>query len=178
MKSSVISKCGENFIVPDIKFLFFYVLLGVSLLSCAQSNQVVKNVYATYRVHLPGNIAVDANGNSLTPADTINIIYVESTGDIDWLHAWKNGKQYSVVKTLVTELPFDAGTDKNTNEKIMLHPAEGNKLWKLQLVSEDKNIDRPAKPSQGEILLEGIFNGKKIRKGITKQTEITSIPSA
>lgn len=134
-------------------------------------------MYATYQVHLPGNIAVDQNGNSLTQADTISIIYVESAVDIDWLQAWEKGRSYSIIKTLITESPFDAGTDKNTNEKIMLGSTGENKLWKLQLIPEDKGIDVPAKTSQGEILLDGIFNGKKIRKKITKQTEITSIPS-
>ena len=162
----------------NIKYLLFYSLLCISLLSCAQSKHLVKNVYATYTVHLPGNIAVDRNGNSISSGDTLNTIYVETTtGQIRWTRARKDGKDYSVIKTLITESPFDAGTNKMTNEKIILHSTEGNKLWKLQLVPEEKFFLTPIKTLQGEIILQGMYHGKKITQKIFKQIEIVSIPS-
>ena len=162
----------------SIKYLLFYSLLSVSLLSCAQSKHLVKNVYATYTVHLPGNIAVDRNGNSISPGDTLNTIYVETTtGQIRWTRARKNGKDYSVIKTLITESPFDAGTNKMTNEKIILHSTEGNKLWKLQLVPGEIFFIAPLKTLRGEIILQGMYHGKKITQKIFKQIEIVSIPS-
>ena len=161
-----------------IKYLLFYSLLCISLLSCAQSRHLVKNVYATCTVHLPGNIAVDRNGNSISPGDTLNIIYVETTTEkIHWTRAWKDGKDYSVIKTLITESPFDAGTNKMTNEKIILHSTKGNKLWKLQLVPGEKFFLAPLKTLPGEIILQGMYHGKKITQKIFKQTEIVSIPS-
>ncbi len=163
--------------MAKIKCLLFYSLLSISLLSCAQSKYGIKNIYATYRIHLPGNIAVDENGDSLTPPDTVNIVYIEAASDIVWSEAWKNGKQYSIIKTLITESPFDAGTNKFTNEKIMLHSTPGNKLWMLQLVATEKNVEVPQGVVPGEILLEGSFNGRKIKRKIMKQTEINSIPT-
>jgi hypothetical protein len=166
-----------------IRYLLFCFLLCVSLLSCAQSKHpiaigLVKKVYATYTVHLPGNIAVDRNGNSISSGDTLNTIYVETTtGQIHWTRAWKDGKDYSVIQTLITESPFDAGTDKMTNEKIILHLTEGNKLWKLQLVPEVKFFLAPLKTLPGEIILQGIYHRKKMIQKIFKQTEIVSVPS-
>ena len=162
----------------NIKYLLFYSLLCISLLSCAQSKHLVKNVYATYTVHLPGNIAVDRNGNSISPGDTLNTIYVETTtAQIHWTRAWKNGKDYSVIQTLITESPFDAGTDKMTNEKIILQLTGGNKLWKLQLVPEENLLLTPVKTLPGEIILQGIYHGTKMVQKIFKQTEIVSVPS-
>jgi hypothetical protein len=162
----------------SIKYLLFYSLLSISLLSCAQSKHLVKNVYATYTVHLPGNIAVDRNGNSISPGDTLNTIYVETTTEqIHWTRAWKDGKDYSVIQTLITKSPFDAGTDKTSNKKIILHPAKGNILWKLQLVPEVKLFPAPHKTLRGEIILEGMHHGKKITQKIFKQIEIVSVPS-
>ena len=160
-----------------IRYLLFYYLLCINLLSCAQSKHLVKKVCATYTVHLPGNIAVDKNENSIFPGDTLNIIYVVTTGQIHWTRAWKNGKDYSVIQTLITESPFDAGTDKMTNEKIILQLTEGNKLWKLQLVPEENLLLTPVKTLPGEIILQGIYQGTKMVQKIFKQTEIVSVPS-
>ena len=162
----------------NIKYLLFYSLLCISLLSCAQSKHLVKNVYATYTVHLPGNIAVDRNGNSISSGDTLNTIYVETTtGQIHWTRAWKDGKDYSVIKTLITESSFDAGINKMTNEKIIMHSTGGNKLWKLQLVPGENFFLAPLKTLRGEIILQGMYHGKKITQKIFKQIEIVSIPS-
>jgi hypothetical protein len=163
--------------MANIKYLLFYCLLGISLLSCAQTKKLVKNIYATYTVHLPGNVAVDKYGNSLAMSDTVSIIYIETSSDIQWSQAWRNGKHYFINKVLITESPFDAGTDKITNEKIMLHSAKGNKLWKLQLIPEDKNFKTPVTTLPGEIIIEGTYNGKKIQQKISNQREVEAIPA-
>jgi hypothetical protein len=161
----------------NMKYLLLYSLLCISLMSCAQSKHLIKNVYATYTVHLPGNIVVDKNGNSISSGDTLNVIYVATLREIHWVHAWKDGKDYSVIQTLIIESPFDAGINKMTNEKIILHSTKGNILWKLQLVPEVKFFLAPLKTLPGEIILQGIYHGKKIIQKIFKQTEIVSIPS-
>jgi hypothetical protein len=160
-----------------IKYRVLYSLLCISVLSCAQSKHLVKKVYATYTVHLPGNIMVDKNGNSISRGDTLNVVYVVTLGQIHWARAWKNGRNYSVIQTLITETPFEAGINKMTNEKIILHSTNGNKLWKLQLVPEEKFFLAPLKTLPGEIILHGIYHGKKIIQKILQQTEIASIPS-
>ena len=160
------------------KYLLFYSLLCISLWSCAQSTRLVKKVLATYTVHIPGNIAVDRDGNSISQGDTLNVIYIETASEkIQWTKAWKDGKNYTIIKTLLTGSSFDAGTNKLTNEKIILHVTGRNKLWKLQLIPEEKFFLAPLKALPAEIILQGIYHGKKITQKIDKQTEIVGIPS-
>ena len=162
----------------NMKYLLLFSSLCIALLSCAQSKHLVKNAYATYSVHLPGNIAVDKNGNSISSGDTLIVIYVAATGQIRWTRAWKDGKDYSVIETLITESQYEAGINKMTGEKMILYSTKGSLLWRLQLVPEVKFFSTPLKTLPGEIILQGIYHGKKITQKIFKQTEIVSIPSS
>ena len=162
----------------SMKYLFFYSFLTVSLYACAQSKYSIKNIYGVYKVHLPGNVAVDEKGNEIPSRDTINLIYVESsTDDIHWDTAWKNGKTYFILPTLIDTASFNAGTNKITNGNMIIHASGGNKLWQLQLVvSERKNLP-PVTILQDEILLQGRYNGKRILQKIKNQVELNSTPS-
>ena len=162
----------------NMKYLLLFSSLCIALLSCAQSKHLVKNAYATYSVHLPGNIAADKNGNSISSRDTLIVIYVAATGQIRWTRAWKDGKDYSVIETLITESQYEAGINKMTGEKMILYSTKGSLLWRLQLVPEVKIFSIPLKTLPGEIILRGIYHGKKITQKIFKQTEIVSIPSS
>jgi hypothetical protein len=162
----------------NFKYVTVQILLAVSLMACAQSKHPVKNIEAVYSVHLPGTIAIDPNGNEHAPRDTVNIIYIETLpGNIQWHRAWVNNKTYSILPTLINTASFNAGTKKNTNETLILHATQGNKLWQLRFVPEESAIEEPKDISPGEILVEGLYNGKKIFEKISKRTEINSIPS-
>ena len=162
----------------NLKYIFSYYLLSVALISCAQSKGVVKNIYATYREVLPGNIAVDPNGHEMASRDTINFVYVEtSSSDIKWKMAWKNNKAFSIEASLVNTNPFDAGIDNVNNKKIMIRVAPGNKLWQLQLMPLEENLPSPKALSHDIILLKYSNNGKIIWQKIADQRQINSIPS-
>ena len=161
-----------------LKYLLFYSFLSTGFLACAQSKYSIKNIYAVYKVHLPGNIALNENGNEIPARDTVNLIYIESPAkDIHWNNAWKNGKTFSILPTLIDSNSYNIGTKKMTNDNMIIHSSNGNKLWQLQLITSDEIIPQPEKLSQGEILLEGIYQGKKILQKIEKQVELNSIPS-
>ena len=161
-----------------LKYFLFYSLLGTGFLSCAQSKYSIKNIYSVYKVHLPGNIAVDENGNEIPSRDTINLIYLESpTQNIHWTNAWKNGKTFSILPALIDSNSYDIGTKKMTNENMIIHSSGGNKLWQLQLIASDETMPQPEKLLRDEILLEGIYQGKKILQKVEKQVELNSIPS-
>jgi hypothetical protein len=161
-----------------LKYIFCYCLLTLALISCAQSKSVLKNIYSTYTEVLPGNIAVDMNGKEISARDTINFVYVETSSDeIKWKMAWKNNKAFSILASLIKINPFDAGIDKANNEKILIHVANGNKLWRLRLVSLEKNIPSPKTLSHNIILIQYSNNGKIIWKKIDGQREIDSVPS-
>jgi hypothetical protein len=163
----------------NMKYLLLFSSLCIALLSCAQAKHLVKDAYATYTVHLPGNIAVDKNGNSISPGgDTLIVIYVAAKGQIRWTGAWKDGKDYSVIQTLTTGSLFEAGINKTTNEKIILYSTKGNLLWRLQLVPGGTFFPVTLKTLPGEIILRGNYHGKKMTQKISKQTEIVPIPSS
>ena len=162
----------------NIKYLLFYSFLTVSLYACAQSKYSIKNIYAVYQVHLPGNVAVDQNGNEIPSRDTINIIYVEtSTEKIQWNAAWKNNKNYSIISRLIDTNYINVGTNKITNENMIIHASSGNKLWQLQLILSGEKNPPPLNILQGEILLGGTYNGKRILQKIKNLVELNSIPS-
>ena len=161
-----------------LKYCLFYSFLSIGFFACAQSKYAIKNIYAIYKVHLPGNIRVDENGNEIPSRDTVNLIYIESpTEGIHWDTAWKNGKTYSILPTLIDTGSFDVGTNKMTNENMIIHAAAGDKLWQLQLIVSEKRIQQPVTILQNEILLQGTYNGKRILQKIKNQVELNSIPS-
>jgi hypothetical protein len=164
--------------MKNIKYLLFYSFLCTGLLACAQSKYGVKNLYATYTVHMPGNVSIDKDGNTIATRDTLNVIYVEtSSEEIHWKAAWKNGKNYSIITALITTSTLEAGIKKMTNKKMILQASKGNKLWELRLIPEEKKIESPFKILPGEIILQGMYLGKKFTQKIVQQTELNSIPS-
>ncbi|MEO7121484.1 MAG: hypothetical protein ABIY62_10320, partial [Ginsengibacter sp.] len=147
--------------ILNLKYILCYYLLTVALISCAQSKSVLKNIYATYREVLPGNIAVDINGKEIAARDTINFVYVEtSSTEIKWKMAWKNNKAFSIEASLIETNPFDAGIDKVKSEKILIRVAPGNKLWQLRLMPVEENIPAPKTLSHDIILIQYSNNGK------------------
>src|SRR2546423_13870525 len=123
-----------------------------TMLACAQSEYGIKNIHAFYSVHRPGTIPVDPNGASLYKGpDTLYTIYVETLGkDLNWTLGWKIGKSYSVKTTLIKEIPFEIGIQKNTNKKISMSPVNGSKMYQLQLIPNGKNILPPGKMKKGD----------------------------
>jgi hypothetical protein len=154
-------------------------LFLISLNSCAQQKYGIRKADAFFSEHLPGNIRVDREGNSLYHGPAIvNTIYIETKGSpVKWIVAWKGGQSFSVVTTEIKERPFEAGTEKETNEKILLKPAPGNKLWQLVLVKDETSSKVPSKIKSARIILQGKWGGKKIYQKIDRQVELAAVPS-
>ena len=161
------------------KYLFSILFSSISIISCSQTKYGIKKIYAFSAERLPGNIPVDAQGNSLYKGpDTLNTIYIETSGkDIQWNSAWKNGKMYSINAMLIIGLPYEAGIKKSNNQKVLISAAPGSKLWQLELVPAEGKKKSPVKARPGEIILEGIYKGKKIIQKIDKQVELALPPS-
>ena len=161
-----------------LKYFLFYSFLATGVFACAQSKYSIKNIYAFYKVHLPGNIAVTEHGDEIPRRDTINLVYIESpSNDIHWKNAWKNGKTFTILPTLIDSGSYDVGTKKTTNENMLVRATRGNKLWQLRLITSDETIAPPENILQDEILLEGVYHGNKILKTIKIAVELNSIPS-
>ncbi|HEY6062895.1 MAG TPA: hypothetical protein VIV35_04770 [Chitinophagaceae bacterium] len=164
----------KNYILPFLCYLF-----SAGFVCSAQTKYGIKNIYAYYTEHLPGIIPVDKDGNSLYKGpDTLNTVYIEANSNpVQWKQAWKNGKVYSINTTLITTIPFEAGTKKMNDEKILLTVAKGCQLWQLTLVPAKMKPGLPKKLKPGEIMLQGNYAGKTISQKITGQTELLSLPS-
>ena len=154
-------------------------ILLISTGSYAQSKYGIRKVDAFFSEHLPGNIPVDINGNSLYHGpDTVNTIYVETKGaSIRWIAAWRDGKSFTVNTLAIKDTPFEVGSNKISNEKIILNPAAGNKLWLLQLVKKESSSKPPVKMRNGEIILQGKSGRNVFIQRISSQTELATIPS-
>jgi hypothetical protein len=154
-------------------------LLLITIVSGAQSNYGIRRTDAFFTEHLPGNIPVDEQGHSLYHGpDTINTVYVETKGTpAKWIAAWKNGSSFSVIVTAITEIPYEVGVDKYNNQKVVLQPAKGNKLWLLQFEKKEIPLKPPVKMKAGEIILQGRSGKRTFIQRISSQIELAAIPS-
>lgn len=159
--------------------LLMYVFMMLHLLACAQTKNLIKKTYATYSVHIPGNIPVDQNGNEIPVRDTVFTVYVESTSaDVNWSSAWFDGKSYTVIANLIDTSQVDAGTLMSNNQKLVIKKTLGsNTLWHIQLLLAQKILPSPVTPVHGQIIIVGKYHGKKILKKITSMMEIEGIPT-
>jgi hypothetical protein len=162
---------------------FFCALLSVnSLLSCAQSSAVVKKLYSFYTERLPGNIAVDKNGNEIFAAiDTSIQVYVEaSVKNIIWDTAWLNNKSYLIIVQVVTKDSIDAGTKRNGGAHVIIKARRGNYIWQLYLQPFliNKTNERYKKMTrENEILLKGKYKGMILLQKAGKPVPLEIIPS-
>lgn len=161
------------------KNIFFSFLIICSLTGCAQGKYGIMKIDAFWTEHIPGTIPVDANGQSLyNGPDTLYSIYLETNGrKVEWDKAWKNGKAYSIVTTLITTYPHDAGFEKATGKKNILIPAKGNQLWVLHLAPIDQKTTVPAYLKTGQMIIQGKYGSKIITQIIKKETELSTLPS-
>jgi len=160
--------------------LFFSMCLVVTVLtSCAQTKYSIKKIYAFSVEHLPGNIPVDPNGKSLYRGpDTLNTVFIELQGEaVHWNTAWKNGKVYNIDSSPVTGDVHEIGQEKVSGKKVIIQPAKGNRLFRLELVPTDRKIKSPMSVLPGQILIKGKAGNKVILRKITDQVELVPIPS-
>ena len=102
--------------------------------SCAQVHHISQKAIGTYTVQMPGNIAVDAAGNDLTPRKIIAVIYMEtSSKDLIVKNAQLDTSEYSVTQQQVNTLPYMAGINFKSNEKIIVNADKNNFLWRIEL---------------------------------------------
>jgi hypothetical protein len=162
-----------------VKFALLVLLCTSSLVSVAQKNYGIRNIFAFYTERMPGNIPADIDGkSSYKGPDTLITIYVESVGKGPvWETVWRNSKTYNVSVYLISQIPFEAGTRSTDGKKVIIAPFPGNKLWQLSLQETSNKIIVPRKIKPGELLLGGRYNGKSIFKRVKSLFQLTSPPS-
>ena len=162
----------------NVRAVIFVLLSSISLSSCGQTKHGIRKIYAFRSEHLPGMARVDNEGRVINPRpDIVYTIYIEATsGDLTWSRAWKDGQSYNVVP-IQLEGEQEVGVAKSTNEKILLRPAKGNKLWQLQLQRSDEPAAAPVEAKNGEIILQGKKGKKTFIQKVSPVVELEAIPS-
>ena len=144
--------------------------------SCAQVHHISQKAIGTYTVQMPGNIAVDAAGNELTPRKIIAVIYMEtSSKDLIVKNAQLDTSEYSVTQQQVNTLPYMAGINFKSNEKIIVNADKNNFLWRIELAPFP--MKKNATNQVDTILLKGIYEGKSFEQKITNWVELAGIPT-
>jgi hypothetical protein len=161
------------------KKILFSFLITCSLTGCAQGKYGIKKIDAFWKEQVPGNIPVDANGESLyTGPDTLHTVYIETNGQkIEWDKAWKNGKAYSITTTLITTFPVETGIEKATGKKNRISPAKGNQLWVLHLMPIMPKTEVPGYIKTRQMVIRGKYGSKTITQIVKKETELSTLPS-
>ncbi|MEO6869461.1 MAG: hypothetical protein ABI168_07440 [Ginsengibacter sp.] len=146
------------------------------LISCSQVHNISQKTIGTYTVQIPGNIAVDAAGNELTPSKINAVIYMETTSkDLTLQTALLGNLDYEVTLQQINTLPFLAGTNFKTNEKILVNAAKNNFLWRIELAPFP--MKKNTLNQVDTILLKGMYEGKHFEQKITNWVELAGIPN-
>ena len=159
-----------------MKVLLLYVLLCVQFFSCAQVHHISQKTIATYTVHIPGNIAVDASGNELNARNIIAVIYLEtSSKNLNVVKALLNKSEYTVTQQLVNSQPYIAGINFKTNEKVMVQPDKNNFLWRIEIAPI--SLKTNSEYQIDTIILKGKYQGKVFEQKITDWIELSELPT-
>ena len=161
------------------RYVLIIALCFHCFISCSQSRYSIRKINAFFTVKLPGNIPVDENGKSLFKGpDTLITVYAEISGRApDWKTAWQNDKCYNIYASLVSQMPFEAGTNAKNGKKVLLTPAAGNKLWQLTLELSNHKMAAPVKLKTGDLLLSGKYLNKIFFNKIDSIVHLTTYPS-
>lgn len=154
--------------------LFLILFVAAAISSCAQP-KLIRKEYAYFQVQTPGMATGDQNqpeGKNL--ADTLTIIFVEvKDSSITWERAWKGGSSFTISAIEIKNYPLAIGNTV-TNERITIHPAEGNKLFLLELRKDPVAVQSPVSLDKGTVLLTGKSGSKQWTHSISHFTELTT----
>jgi hypothetical protein len=151
----------RNFVL--LLSLFFF------LNACSQTKTGIRKTYAFFQVSFPGNIPVDDNGNPMKGADTLRFVYIETSGRQapTISSAQYNNTTYSASVFPAEKVPVTAGTKKGSDQKIIIKPAAGNSLWRIELTPAGRT-----KSLQKSMIIKGAVNGKPFTTTIKKEVEL------
>lgn len=159
-----------------MKAVFFNSFLIVQFFSCAQVHHLTQKTIGTYTVQIPGNIAVDPSGNELTSRKIIAVIYMEtSSKDLIVKNAQLDTSEYSISQQQVNTLPYMAGINFKSNEKVIVNADKNNFLWRIELAPFQ--IKNDVKSQLDTITLKGTYQGKSFEQKVAKWVELADIPT-
>ncbi len=164
-------------------FSLIIILCILFLSACSQPRNVQK-AYAFLQHKTFGTIAVDANGNPLSPGSQTTIfIYIESKGTVPPKinEVVYNGKTYkNPILYSTGKNQREVGSNISNGKPVLLTPARGNSLWNTEIAVNRDNVENertlPKESSAGipinTVTIKGIKDGKKFSLTINNINEL------
>lgn len=148
-------------------------LVAFFVSACAQTGSLVK-AQAFYKLSFPGTVMRDIDGKEVDRGvDTVYQVYVEVMGNarpvID--SVFIRGRPFTAVVYPLTKPEYIIGNRKSDERRVVLQPAKGNSLWRLEI----SPIAAPARTKKSLILvlLKGRKAGKNFSYTITRLVELS-----
>lgn len=159
-----------------LKAILWLTCSGFCILGCSQSKSIVSRINAVYTIHLPGNVAVDPQGNEISNIDTAITVYVQTVdSNIIWESAWMQESKFDITAEKLIDTNVNAGISSESGEPVNIKTEKNNILWRLDLSRSQKNVSPPKNIDSKEILIEGKYEGKSFYQ-TTTAVEIQSLP--
>jgi hypothetical protein len=154
-------------------FILSSMLVGFFVSACAQMGTLVK-AQAFYKLSFPGTVMRDIDGKEVDRGvDTVYQVYVEIKGNtrpvID--SVFIKGRPFTAVVYPLTKPEYAIGNRKSDERRVVLQPAKGNSLWRLE-ISPVPGAAR-TKKSFVLVLLKGRKAGKNLTYTITRLVELS-----
>ncbi len=162
-----------------MKNLNLFILLfsiAIATTCCAQP-AFVQKVQAYTATKKIGRLPVNLEGMEVTPQpQTFTTVYVETKGARPtWLSATINNQLYNVVASGIKSPEF-IGTNKISNQKVVIQSKPGNQLWQLELEPKNGKVAK-AISSKDKIIIKGKNQNKHFEIKVKKVTEL-ELPDA
>lgn len=140
--------------------------------ACAQTRPGIRNGYAYFKPHLPGNIMADDAGNPVQPGlQVTRFIYLEADSSFRPVveSVGYNGQDYPAAAFPVTEAVVNIGIKKTDNRPVVLRPGKGSRIWRVELTGAGP---APSGQSLTGIQLKGTNGGKAFTFPLKKEEEL------
>jgi hypothetical protein len=159
--------------------------LALVLLGClffvsanAQKRDSVKNMYAYFKVTMPGMARQDENGNTINPQPSVNrYLYVEVTGKSKLIFDTiiYDGIAYKVYAAEAINGKVEVGKGFLDNKNIVLQASKNNVLWYV-LINPKTAVSKSAEPSKN-IVFKGKIGKDNFKVNLKKEIQIETMPS-
>lgn len=162
-----------------MKYSILIICLPAAFLFACTPSRSVQKAYA-FSQHINfGTIATDENGNQITSGSQTNrIIYLESKDNTkpvinEVVYKAKIYKNAEV--TLAGQSPVQIGIKSSDGKNIILTPAPGNYLWKMEFILTENENKQQVNTDENKIIIKGKTGGKAFTLTINNEIELQPV---
>lgn len=160
----------------NISYLFLFPVFFM-FTSCGTGRYGINKSWSFYKVNTPGTIAVDDNGNELTPRrDTTSEIFLKTKHDRlpEILAVFMISKYYNPVITKIDSAKIYIGESLPGNQRVELSAGTGYTFWKITAGEAMSDIVVIKQKPETPFYLFVRHNEKKKVYGVKNISELVS----